>query len=545
MTTALLIGFHYYHTPQWSPLLSTAPDLAGMMEWCKNWADHTVVVCDTEVISAADLRAYLTSFTLLSRRLLIYYSGHGILHHWILPSGEKIATNEIQDIVCSWLDPHSEVVWLIDCCSPTNFKLPFQLSNNKWELQHADDISYLTNPWLVIISANGSEKSVATNKGSLFTGSWLTYLNSTPARSTNLRQLKGSITSTIYCHHKSSYQTVSIYSSHLIDPVLWSWIGKVKTSLDEVVSDPSQSLLVVRKRPPHKVLKTPRLHQSTAISEWHRKSSYTALVKKINLLRKSNDVVAVSQRLTSRVMSAVDDLVQQRLYDDKIVYTEHTKYQRTTAWADTNFVCKLILNFLADVATDNPSSRAKRYNILTYTDSSIHFSVYYQGIIAHISIFPQINAVSVNNIRHFDKTVQLHPWFIGMYQSKIVSDIIILLFHHYHNTPSYTSSWSDLSNQLSTISESDSKDISGEHLTDYISLILLMSLTLQLPRGSNDLNNLPNDSLIYEKTKFTIDSSTITTSVTPSSSESSGVKKYKIPHQLAQVYQVLLQALTR
>jgi hypothetical protein len=60
----------------------------------------------------------------------------------------------------------------------------------------------------------------------------------------NLRRFIGNIASSIRKMHTGYVQTVSIYSSYVIDPVLWMWIGSKKNY--DIVTDITLSILIVR-----------------------------------------------------------------------------------------------------------------------------------------------------------------------------------------------------------------------------------------------------------------------------------------------------------
>lgn len=61
----------------------------------------------------------------------------------------------------------------------------------------------------------------------------------------NLRRLVGNLASSIRKMHTGYSQTVSVYNSYVMDPILWLWIGSSKDY--DIAMDMSLSIFVIRK----------------------------------------------------------------------------------------------------------------------------------------------------------------------------------------------------------------------------------------------------------------------------------------------------------
>ena len=183
-------------------------------------------------------------------RLIVYYTGHGNTDALVMPNRELLDFITFRDKILSKVTTNTEIFWILDCCNPTGLHLPFLLERNNFVLSSAK-ISCVAQPILLIISSNSQEKSVTTDTGSLFSRylfQLLHTLNNTnatiSARNRNMRRLLGNLTGAIRKMHTGYTQTLSIYSSYIIDPVLWLWIGA--SDPVDVVVDMSLSTIIIR-----------------------------------------------------------------------------------------------------------------------------------------------------------------------------------------------------------------------------------------------------------------------------------------------------------
>jgi hypothetical protein len=279
MPTAIIIGFEY----STNVLPGALVDIYQAHRWCCSFdcatyvfsdirsnVDNTVIkknidagVVGSDIMSFYDLidkTLVTTSDELLTGifnkfrqldddRLIIYYSGHGNKDALILPNHELLSFIALRDTVLKQLSSTVEIFWILDCCNPTGLHLPFILEGNNFVLSPSR-ISCVMQPILLIISSNAKEKSVSSDMGSLFTRHLFHILHNLSdgptiaSRNRNLRRLVGNLTSNIRRMHTGYAQTVSIYSSYVIDPILWLWIGSKNN--EDVVSDMSLSTLVIR-----------------------------------------------------------------------------------------------------------------------------------------------------------------------------------------------------------------------------------------------------------------------------------------------------------
>ncbi len=280
MVCSLLIGFEYSEKHN---LPGTILDLYNAWKWCQTFSRQIYILTDISEVS--DAIAYrhpeVTPFwsqvskfpvhnlgklqetlsTTLQEtmdRVVIYYTGHGLQNSLLLPDQSQWSSLAFRDYILGRLNFETEIFWILDCCNPQGLNLPYQLENNRFVVSK-ETLECVTQPILLITSSNSQEESVATRDGSLFSRYLfenLSLLNSigdlkfsrkrvsVPIKNNrNLKRLLGKITSSIQKVHSGYTQTVSIYSSYYMDPILWLWIGQIGC---DVVTDLSLSFLVVR-----------------------------------------------------------------------------------------------------------------------------------------------------------------------------------------------------------------------------------------------------------------------------------------------------------
>lgn len=277
MTKAVLIAFKY----QVNILYGALVDLYHAYKWCKSFGCDITMITDFSAaeIDINDMRAVIKKdyadddlldfyhqnsiqivhnekefLSFLGKildectdeRLIVYYSGHGVKDHLIMPDQNPLFFLAFRDTIINNLAYKVEIFCILDCCNPDGLYLPYKLINNTFRLSDSK-IECIPQPFILITSSDQNEKSIATKYGSIFSRNLFRYLfelNYKNHKNRNLRRLIGKISSLIREQHNSISQTVSIYSSYLFDPVLWMWIGSNKNY--DIAIDPSLSTLIIR-----------------------------------------------------------------------------------------------------------------------------------------------------------------------------------------------------------------------------------------------------------------------------------------------------------
>ena len=288
MPVALLIGFEY----TFNSLTGAIVDLYHASTWCKSFGCRIHILTDIDgvkdinnlkevverKIAGADLLTFydrISSKTIIGNRvsllteavnilergipdkkLVIYYSGHGVKDSMVMPDRTLLPFVDFRDNILKNIDCDVEIFCILDCCNPSGMHLPYKLINNEFVLSPTK-IECVSQPILLITSSETNEKSIATKSGSVFSRHLfriLTRMGSDDISYTkitipqhknrNLRRLIGTLASSIRGMHTGYSQTVSMYSSYVVDPVLWMWIGSSKSS--DLVIDISLSTLIIR-----------------------------------------------------------------------------------------------------------------------------------------------------------------------------------------------------------------------------------------------------------------------------------------------------------
>lgn len=241
MTDALIISFQYSKELL---LKSARCDMQAMTTWCAQWGCNIYTYTDYD--SADDgkhiitnLDSLLSKLPICSSRILVYYSGHGMGDNILWPDGTTSDFRVLRDAIVSRTIAEAEIFWIMDCCNPSHLALPFVLQNNTFHMRNPDseEVEYIRCKLVLITSSEHYQKSLASHTGSLFTENLLTVvqrLRTDFERVTapvpvefnrNLSRLCFNITNGINSHGTPIHQRVNVYSSYIIDPVLWLWIG--------------------------------------------------------------------------------------------------------------------------------------------------------------------------------------------------------------------------------------------------------------------------------------------------------------------------------
>lgn len=274
MPIAILIVFEYEH----KPLTGAIIDLYHAYKWCKSFNCKINVFTDIEYIkdssileaafekniveddimtfyenidskyivnNSSELLSELNNILDISKdnKIIIYYSGHGVENNAIMPNKELFSFISFRNKLLDLFDSYTEIFWILDCCNPNGLNLPFKLKNNSFELS-SSQIECVTQPILLLTSSNSNEKSIASKFGSIFSKSLFTFLSNIDT-DRNLTNMINSLSNEINILQTGYTQTISLYSSYVINPVLWMWIGSVNNY--DIVSDMSLSILILRR----------------------------------------------------------------------------------------------------------------------------------------------------------------------------------------------------------------------------------------------------------------------------------------------------------
>lgn len=237
--TAILIVFEYQKV-----LSGAIIDLYQSYCWVKNFTDDIHIITDIKVdlerfikvgvelnyVTSLDPIADLTNCLakgLKNNKLVIYYSGHGLKNSIVLPNETHYSLTDFRDLVVKYGNFETEIFWICDCCNPNGLNLAFKLIDNRFRL---NNYVFVEPKIILITSAEINQLSIGDCDGSIFSKrlfQYLTVLNEDidglivpNNKNRNLqrliRTLKGDINKQIVC----------IYSSYLIDPILWNWVGR-------------------------------------------------------------------------------------------------------------------------------------------------------------------------------------------------------------------------------------------------------------------------------------------------------------------------------
>ncbi|HSW76933.1 MAG TPA: caspase family protein [Candidatus Saccharimonadales bacterium] len=182
--------------------------------------DHRTIVY--QVHSTDDLITCLYDITkVISKRLFFYYSGHSYpTNEFLLPNLKHQSFNIIKDVILKYED----VLMMMDCCYSNSilFLLPFKWVTNRFKINNYNQIDDYDNQIILITSSSDQERSASTKYGSVFTRCFINYLHL--YKNKKLLNLINMIDSINQMMTTQINQTISVYASHHIYPLLPVWI---------------------------------------------------------------------------------------------------------------------------------------------------------------------------------------------------------------------------------------------------------------------------------------------------------------------------------
>lgn len=295
MPTSIIIGFEYII----NKLPGSYIDIYNAYNWCNSFNCDNYIITDTDYdknkpnivsgiknnnldINIHSIDTYpkiiinnsddlcsniktILNYGVSDNKLIIYYSGHGVNNNMLMPNNTYLSFNDFKNVILSNTNSSVEIFLILDCCNPNGLSLPYKLDDNYFKLVNDpnklfNNIDFISHSILLITSANENEKSLATIYGSVFskilfeilinmnTDYPLTFIDNriliNKNNNRNLRRLIGNIRSSIRKLHTGFSQSVSVYSSFIIDPLLWMWIGSNRDY--DIKSESTLSTLLIQ-----------------------------------------------------------------------------------------------------------------------------------------------------------------------------------------------------------------------------------------------------------------------------------------------------------
>jgi hypothetical protein len=317
MPHAIIIAFSYNNE-----LPGAHADVKKMIEFC-NFFNYTFnIITDNIIIhdklfeeKIKDIFTTFTDASVLNEqknnkwdgKLLIYYSGHGKNDSIVLSNDVLYSFKNFRNLIITTVNTvlngvvlnsaDVEIFWILDCCNPNGLHLPFKLMNNSFHFQTNSEFVCPKNfKILLITSSDNDEKSISTINGSLFTNELLLLLYSLHdnlqsfiknydnndtiipvATNRNLSRFINQLAANIRVIQHEYRQNVSIYSSYIIDPILWFWITQptVQTLNIPTLNKSSSNLTQPSSTQPSSTLTQP---SSTLTASVSSHSSLNALI---------------------------------------------------------------------------------------------------------------------------------------------------------------------------------------------------------------------------------------------------------------------------
>jgi hypothetical protein len=242
MKNAILIGFEYNSLP------GAIIDLYLAIKWCHSLGLEINVITDIKDIDndlifksvekrivandifhifdtvsltiVNDKNKFVNTLSELCKlnTSVIYFTGHSDIDKIILPENNFITFSDFKNLICINSNINSNLFIIMDCCFVEGLYLQYKLHGNSFIVNKNN--SYISQKILLVASSNCDQKSLATKYGSVFSKIFFQKIYKFSKKS-NIKELCDTISVEIKNKYPTYNQSVSIYSSEIIETDLW------------------------------------------------------------------------------------------------------------------------------------------------------------------------------------------------------------------------------------------------------------------------------------------------------------------------------------
>lgn len=230
---SIIIGFEYVKGTL-DYLSFVEKDIEMMIDMVKRVSTKTIVITDVVNFYTPESNTYVYKVfkredldTILSQlgineepRIIVYYTGHGEEQGIKMPNKTIYPFIEFRDVVTSGCTDANEILFILDCCHSGSLLLPYRFTDKGvFKLENIDAVAL---PNIICISSSEStQKSMAVEVGSFFTRNLVKAINGGVKSMMTLSKM---MMSRSISDGTREEQTMCIYSSYPINPVLWTWV---------------------------------------------------------------------------------------------------------------------------------------------------------------------------------------------------------------------------------------------------------------------------------------------------------------------------------
>lgn len=231
---AVLIGFEYTYGENTTMIPCIKTDLENIIKFVSSFVDKIAIFSDinvkdsfsdyiTNVHNGYELMKELSDIEFYDR-IIFYFSGHGVADCILTPDEKAIDVRLLLNLLIK--DASSQVFAIMDCCHASSMRLCYKLNNCKLILRDRRLTVPIANEIILITGTNEdkNEKAISSKTGSVFTNN-LCLLFSHKGFCRDFTTIIRNINKMVFEERNGYIQTTSIYTSKVMEQVVWSWIG--------------------------------------------------------------------------------------------------------------------------------------------------------------------------------------------------------------------------------------------------------------------------------------------------------------------------------
>ncbi len=199
---------------------ATSIDVAAVADWWV-WSEIWVYTDIPHFKLRKGMRRVFSLTGLRAERLYIYFSGHGIVDHFLLGT-QTILQTDLLKLLDGTRD--DERVAVFDCCHLGHFTLRWTLGETGFQLRNFDFDNHLRlqSGWLIFTASDENLRSITSSiTGSLYTQAWLKAVQTAKTVNGMYEKIQ-----TILCEQTDFKHPIGVYANGWRHDLLPSWFQK-------------------------------------------------------------------------------------------------------------------------------------------------------------------------------------------------------------------------------------------------------------------------------------------------------------------------------
>lgn len=219
-----------------------------MKSYCDNLKFDVIILTDiigysNLIRTSTEFLDILTSIKAHDNKIFLYYSGHGQLNTIMTPDNDEIEARSVLDLIAK--DNNCDIFIVMDCCHASSMMLMYKLVNRKLRLRDYGNYIAIKNRVILLTGANedDKEKAISSKTGSIFTKKFYEMITN-KMDDYDFTTIIQKINQMVFEERNGYIQTTCIYTSKMMEQVLWNWLWPSYNGKDIYYDDKRHCIVI-------------------------------------------------------------------------------------------------------------------------------------------------------------------------------------------------------------------------------------------------------------------------------------------------------------